>query len=281
MVPPMAVFRPNGHSIGPAPVRPTVRTIGPPGHRARIALALAEPPPEDGGPNPRGESRTDRDGEPNAEPDSSPRRPNGLLRGTRVPGRHPVTTLRQRAFGRNLALDLVAAVGVGVTTALVDDAAADDRPARRPRADRPGRAGGRAVRRQPAGRLRRPGRAADDAPARAHPGGSARRRCWSSSSFVGAAVLIAVTFVFWLSLLVRQPVPPPPVGRDVPGPGARPGGRLHGIGRGGSRRDGRARRRRPRRPDRRADRGRAGRARRVCSVPSRYAGLRAPTAAAA
>src|SRR6476659_11440014 len=73
---------------------------------------------EDGGPDTWGEARTPRDGEPTPSPTAH-------LAGRRAVSRYVVfgpirsPSPSQRAIGRNLALDLVAAVGVGVTGALI------------------------------------------------------------------------------------------------------------------------------------------------------------------
>ena len=107
------------------------------------------------------------DGGPNAEPDSSPRRPNGLLRGTWWSGRHSThrRTARGRAQPRARPRRGDRRRGHGGAD---HDPAADHRPARWPGADRPRRAGRGALRRQPPERLRR--------------GGSVRvRRSWRSS----------------------------------------------------------------------------------------------------
>ena len=111
----------------------------------------------------------------------------------------------RRALGRNLALDLVAAMGVGVSMAPRHRPPADDRATRRSRAAGPVRAGRGAVRRQPPERLRRTVRAA------------LVRRSWPLIRGVGAAslllvfvvpiapVMIAVAFVFWMSLSFGGP----------------------------------------------------------------------------
>ena len=174
----------------------------------------------------------------------------------------------RRTMGRNLVLDVLVAVGMGVTMALISSILPT--VARRgglapiglsalaaapfvanllgafagrfgPAEHRPARPGARA----------RGRRAPRPLPRAA---GTGRRR--------GRGGLLA-------QHLVRRPVPSPPVGRDVPGPAARPRRRRprHGSRRG--RRPRRVHRRRPRRRHRRraGGRGRAG----SSGVPARSA----------
>ena len=178
---------------------------------------------EDGGPTIPGQIADPPRRRTHAEPDSSPRRPAGCFEVRGVPAvLHPSST--QRAVGRNLALDLVAAVGVGVSEALVG-AAPDDRAARRPRPD--GARGPRrgALHREPPRRVRRPGRAALPRTARAHPrcrGGvpaRALRRPDRADRRPRRDRLLDQP-------VVRQPVPPPAVGAMYPG---RLRGRIVGV----------------------------------------------------
>ena len=189
------------------------------------------------------------------------------------PSFHP--SAHQRAVGRNLAFDLVACDRGRGHGGPGHHPAADDRPPRRPRADRPRRPGGRAVRRQPAERLRRPRRPAVAAPARARPRRRAPRRCSSLAVVASAPVIIAVSFVFWLSLSISSPFqlrlwgsmyPARVRGRVVGVAGIGPGGRRGAVG---------ARRRGRRRPARWPDGGRPGRGGR----PRLRAGLRGPARA--
>ena len=191
---------------------------------ALLRLILAEPPHGGRGTHPPwGESRH-RDGEPNAEPDSSPRRPNGPFRGTSVfrPSFHP--SAHQRAIGRNLALDLVVAIGIGVTVALITTLLPTI-----------ARRGGL----EPIGLA-----ALAAAPFVANllarsPAGSGPRspRQLALVRGAGAASLLVLVrrrlgagphrrLVRVLAQpVVRRPVPAPAVGLDVPGAGARPGRR--------------------------------------------------------
>ena len=166
---------------------------------------------------------------------------------------------RQRAVGRNLALDMVAAIGVGVTAALVMTLLPDDRPARRPRADRARRPRRRTLLRQPAGRLRRTRGAALTAPARADPWRRRRRaprargRRGRPGDGRGLGRVLAQP-------LARRPVPPAPVGIDVPGTDPRARRRPARVGQVRGGRPGGDVRRPPGGPARRRGRGRTGRA---------------------
>ena len=160
-------------------------------------------------------------------------------------------------------------------------AAADDRPPRRPRADRPGGAGGRAVHRQPAWAPSPVG------------SGRGRSRSWRSIRGIGAAslllavrrcrsppVMVAVAIVFWVSLSFGGPFHLRLWGVMYP---ARLRGRVVGfVGHGPRGGDGArgARRRRHRRPARRtARRSRSAGLVGVACCAVAYAGLRAPAAA--
>ncbi len=149
-----------------------------------VELSLAEPPHGGRGTHiPRGKSRRTRR--------RTQRRARQLTsQAGRAASRYAVfrpslrsTTRHQRAVGRNLALDLVVGDRRRGDRRPRHDPSADHRPARRARADRPGRSRRRAVRGQPAGRVRRPRRAWLAAAAGPHP--RRRRgvaaRSWSSS----------------------------------------------------------------------------------------------------
>ena len=112
---------------------------------------------------------------------------------------------------------------------------AHDRAPRRTRATRPVRPGGRALRRQPPGCLRRSVRAAVRRAARVAP----RRR----GGVVAAPVRPADAARddrgrprLLDQPVVRRPVPPAAMGLDVPGPARRPSRRLHRHGSRGRRR---------------------------------------------
>src|ERR1700741_541446 len=75
---------------------------------------------EGGGPtSPEGRTAERPRRRTHAEPDSSPRRPAGASRYL-VLRPSLLNSASRRAIGRNLALDLVVAVGMGVTMALVN-----------------------------------------------------------------------------------------------------------------------------------------------------------------
>ena len=176
------------------------------------------------------------------------------------PSIHP--SPRQLAVGRNLALDLVAAVGVGVTVALVTTLLPTI--ARRGGLEPIGLA---ALAAAPfianllgafAGRVG----PRSQRQLVAHPGGRVRHRCCPRGPRRGAGHDRRVDRVL-AQPLAERPVPPAPVGRDVPGPHPWPRRRLPRFraGRGGRAR--RPRRRRPGGPVRWRDGGRPGRCRRT------------------
>src|SRR4051812_50077699 len=68
----------------------------------------------------RGEPRTDRAGEPTPSPTAHLAGPAGASRYPVLHGPAIVPSASGRAIARNLALDLVVAVGIGVTMALVN-----------------------------------------------------------------------------------------------------------------------------------------------------------------
>ena len=110
---------------------------------------------------------------------------------------------RQRAVGRNLALDMVAAIGVGVTVALSRPCSRRS-PARRARADRARRARSRALRGQPARRLRRtlgPRSQRQLALIR----GAGAGTLLVLAVVAVAPIMVAVSIVFWLSLSLGGP----------------------------------------------------------------------------
>ena len=240
---------------------------------------MAEPPRRGRGTHhPWGKSRRPRRRHPTPSPTAHLAGRTGLLRGTPCSGHRFHPSPPQRAVGRNLALDLVAAVGVGVRPPWSrrccrpsPGAAASSRSAW-PRS--PPR------RSSPTCSARSPGRVGprSTAPARASSAASAPRRCCCCSSAPTAPVMIAVSIVFWLSLSFGGPFhlrlwgamyPARLRGRVVGPPGDRPGrGRRHR----------RVRRRRPRRPARRTDRGRPRGPRRASSAPSPTPGFRAQAA---
>ena len=266
MVPRIGRRRPR--TTGPsATIRPSL-----------VSLALAEPPhPRTGDPHFRGESRR-RDGEPTPSPTAHLAGQAGCFEVRGVPAViQPIARVGARS-GAISPSTSSAAIGVGVTLALVTVAAADDRATRRPRADRPGRARRRAVRRQPPGAFA--GRFGPRSPAPAGADPRHRRRVAPArcSSCRSPPVMVAVAIVFWLSLSFGGPFHLRLWGAMYP---ARLRGRVVGVARDGPRRRRRARRvrrRRHRRPARRAA-GRRPR-RRSSGSPARsaYAGLRAPAA---
>ena len=203
--------------------RPAPRTTGPSRRRPAdrwYRWHVAEPPhPRTGDPH----SGANRGSTATARPTPSP---TAHLAGQRAASRYVVfrpsfnPSPSRRALGRNLALDLRRGDRRRRDRGAHHRPAADDRPARRPRADRPGRAGRGAVRRQPAGRLRRSVRAAVRRPAGAAPRRRRRVAPARCSSCRTPPVMIAVAIVFWLSLSFGGPFHLRLWGVDVPGPAA-------------------------------------------------------------
>ena len=172
-----------------------------------------------GDPHP-GANRDERGGEPSAEPDSSPRRPDGLLRGTRAPPVAP-PDIGAPARGRAQPRPRHRRVGRGRRhRGPGHDAPPDDRATRRSRSDRACCARGGAVHRQPPRSIRRPGRSSIAPTARADPRSRRRiapssrglRRCAGHDRCLGRLLAEPVT---------EQPVLPAPVGNDVPVPDPR------------------------------------------------------------
>ena len=186
---------------------------------------MAEPPRRGRGTQIPGANRDRRDGEPNAEPDSSPRRPNGLLRGTRDPAVSlldvaPATRGRAQPRPRH---------------GRVDRGRGDGWPWSRPCSRRSPAAAASSRSGWPPSPPHRSSRTCW-APS---PAGSGRGR-GNQLALIragGAAALLAARRVreragddrgldrLLAQPVVRRPVPPAPVGRDVPGPAARSGRR--------------------------------------------------------
>ena len=152
----------------------------PPIGRTLLSLAVAEPPHPRTGDPPFGANR-------GSTATANPRRARQLTsQASRAASRYVVfrspsfkPRRRGRALGRNLALDLVAATGVGRDDGAHHRPAADDRATRRPRAARPRRA-----------RRRRRSSPTSWAPSRAG-SGRARRANWRDPRGLGAASLVA------------------------------------------------------------------------------------------
>ena len=182
---------------------PRGRRAGPSAATASlVSLAVAEPPhPRTGDPSPWGEPRPSRRRHPRRARQLTSQASRACSRYARVLViDRPV---RIRALGRNLALDLSRPSGVGVTVASYV-AAAHHRPARRAGAIGLAALGGRAVRGQPAGRVRRP--FGPRSPRRLGPHPPARGRiAASSSSSRSPPVMVAVAVVYWLSLSLGGP----------------------------------------------------------------------------
>ena len=233
------------------------RTMGPcPRNGSRLVRShLAEPPHRGRGTHPFGANRTS-DGDPNAEPDSSPRRPRGRFEVRGVQAAQSTQPLRASARGRAESRPRHGRFGrCRREPGARRGPAADHRPSRRPRSHRPRRPGRCAVHRQPPRRVRRSRRPSFGSPDGGHPGprrgvapapvraadaaGHGRRR----HRLLGQPV-------------AEQPLPAAPLGRDVSGSTSWSDRRV--VGHGPVRGDGHrlARRRRDRRPDRRSGRHR-------------------------
>ena len=222
-----------------------------------LELDVAEPPSGGRGTHPPwGKSRTRRRTQRRARQLTSQAERAASRYVVLRPSFHP--SAHQRAVGRNLALDLVAAVGVGVSMALVTTLLPT--MARRSGLEPIGLA---ALAAAPfvANLL---GAFAGRVGPRSQRQLAIIRGAGSASLLVLAVlavapILVAVSIAYLAQPVARRPVPPPAMGLDVPG--ARPGSgrRVHRLGTCGRGRRRGARRRDPGRPVRWRDGGGAGR----------------------